>query len=116
MRLPTPRLPLWDGYAENGILGRMNEGRARPVVWIGDSRERVAGFPLSVRQSIGLALDLAQSGGRHVSAKMLRGFSGSVWQVRADDSGGTYRAIYVTKLAGAVYVLHALQKISKSGT
>lgn len=114
-RSPVPRLPPRDGYAKNGILGRMNEGRARPVVWMGDSRERVAGFPLPVRQSIGFALYQAQSGGRHVSARLLRGFSGSVWQVRADDSGGTYRAVYVTKLASAVFVLHAFQKKSKIG-
>lgn len=42
-------------------------------------------------------------------------FCGSVWQVPADDTGGTYRAVYVAKLAGAVYVLHAFQKKSKSG-
>jgi phage-related protein len=39
----------------------------------------------------------------------------TVWQVRADDPGGTYRAVYVTQLGEAVYVLHAFQKMATSG-
>ena len=47
--------------------------------------------------------------------KILRGFSETVWQVRADDPSGTYRAMYVTQLGEAIYVLHTFQKKSKSG-
>ncbi|MGI8988757.1 MAG: type II toxin-antitoxin system RelE/ParE family toxin [Bryobacteraceae bacterium] len=46
---------------------------------------------------------------------MLHGFAGTVWQVRADDRGGTYRVVYVAQFRGAVYVLHAFQKKAKSG-
>jgi len=49
---------------------------------------------------------------------MLRGFSETVWQVRADDPGGTFRSVYVTQLGEAIYaiyVLHAFQKKAKSG-
>jgi phage-related protein len=46
---------------------------------------------------------------------MLRGFKETVWQVRADDPGGTYRAVYVAQFGEAVYVLHAFQKKSASG-
>jgi phage-related protein len=35
--------------------------------------------------------------------------------VRADDQGGTYRAVYITQLGEAVYVLHAFQKKATSG-
>jgi len=49
------------------------------------------------------------------SAKMLHGFAETVWQVRADDPGGTYRAVYVTTFGKAVFVLHAFQKKSTSG-
>ena len=50
------------------------------------------------------------------SAKMLHGFAETVWQVRADDPGGTYRATYVAQFKEAIYVLHAFQKKAKSGT
>lgn len=46
---------------------------------------------------------------------MLHGFSETVWQVRADDPGGTYRAVYVAQFKDAVYVLHAFQKKSTAG-
>jgi len=72
-------------------------------------------FPPSVRQELGFALYQAQIGQTHESAKILRGFGERVWQVRADDPSGTYRAVYVAQFEEAVYVLHAFQKKSKSG-
>jgi phage-related protein len=87
----------------------------RKLVWLVDSLDRLTSFPPSVRQKFGFALYQAQIGQKHESAKMLHGFAETVWQVRADDPGGTYRAVYVTQLGEAVYVLHAFQKKSTSG-
>ena len=87
----------------------------RKLVWLVDSLDRLTGFPPAVRQKLGFALYQAQIGQKHESAKMLRGFADAVWQVRADDPGGTYRAVYVTQIGEAVYVLHAFQKKSTSG-
>ncbi len=89
--------------------------KPRELVWLGDSVDRLAGFPPRVRQRLGFALYQAQIGQRHESAKMLRGFSETIWQVRADDPSGTFRAVYVTQLRGAIYVLHAFQKKATSG-
>ena len=61
------------------------------------------------------ALYQAQIGQKHESAKMLHGFAETVWQVRADDLGGTYRAVCVAQFGEAVYVLHAFQKKATSG-
>jgi phage-related protein len=87
----------------------------RKLVWLVDSLDRLTSFPPSVRKRLGFALYQAQIGQRHESAKMLRGFTETVWQVRADDPGGTYRAVYVTRFRRAVYVLHAFQKKATSG-
>ena len=87
----------------------------RKLVWLVDSLNRLTGFPPAVRQKLGFALYQAQIGQKHESAKMLRGLKETVWQVRADDPSGTYRAVYVAQLGEAVYVLHAFQKKSKSG-
>ena len=89
--------------------------RPRKLVWLVDSLDRLTRFPPAVRQKLGFALYQAQIGQRHGSAKMLHGFSETVWQVRADDPGGTYRAAYVAQLGEAVYVLHAFQKKATSG-
>jgi phage-related protein len=89
--------------------------RPRKLVWLVDSLVRLTGFPPMVRKKLGFALYQSQIGQRHESAKMLHGFSETVWQVRADDPGGTYRAVYIAQLGEAVYVLHAFQKKAKSG-
>ena len=87
----------------------------RKLVWLVDTLERLKCFPPSVQQRLGFALYQAQIGKKHESAKILHGFAETVWQVRADDQGGTYRAVYIAQFHGAVYVLHAFQKKAKSG-
>ena len=87
----------------------------RKLIWLVDSLERLAGFPPAVRQKLGFALYQAQIGQQHESVKILRGFAEAVWQVRADDPSGTYRAVYVTQIGDAVYVLHVFQKKATSG-
>lgn len=64
-----------------------------------------------------MALRAAQLGRKHESAKPLRGFKGAaVLEVVEDHDGDTYRAIYTVRFAQNVYVLHAFQKKSKSGS
>ncbi|MGB7758418.1 MAG: type II toxin-antitoxin system RelE/ParE family toxin [Bryobacteraceae bacterium] len=87
----------------------------RKLIWLVDSLVRLAGFPPAVRHKLGFALYQAQIGQKRESAKMLHGFAEKVWQVRADDLGGTYRVVYVAQLGEAVYVLHAFQKKATSG-
>ena len=87
----------------------------RQLIWLGDSLVRLTGFPREVRHKLGFALYQAQIGQKHESAKMLHGFAETVWQVRADHPGGTYRTVYVAQLGEAVYVLHAFQKKATSG-
>jgi len=70
----------------------------RKLIWLVDSLVRLASFPPLVRHKLGFALYQAQIRQKHESAKMLRGFAETVWQVRADDPGGTYRAVYVAQL------------------
>jgi phage-related protein len=89
--------------------------KPRKLIWLVDSLVRLTGFPPIVRKRLGFAMYQAQIGQRHESAKMLHGFAETVWQVRADDPGGTYRAVYVVQLGEAVYVLHAFQKKATSG-
>ncbi len=65
---------------------------------------------------IGYALYVAQRGRKHEYAKTLSGFGGAaVIEVIKDFRGDTFRAVYTVKWAGAVFVLHAFQKKSKTG-
>ncbi|MEO1188979.1 MAG: type II toxin-antitoxin system RelE/ParE family toxin [Pseudomonadota bacterium] len=88
----------------------------KPLLWIGSARKDYAAFPQDVHDAVGYALHLAQTGGKHLSAKPLKGFKGGgVLEVVEDHDGDTYRAVYTVKFEGAVYVLHAFQKKSKKG-
>lgn len=67
-------------------------------------------------RQIGYALYFTQLGDKHPSAKPLKGFGcAGVLDLIEDHDGDTYRAVYTVKFSGAVYVLHAFQKKSKSG-
>ncbi len=88
----------------------------KPCFFIGSSRKDLVAFPPEVRADIGLALFDAQRGREPASAKVLKGFGGrGVLELIEDFDGNKYRAVYTVRFAGAVYVLHAFQKKSKSG-
>jgi phage-related protein len=96
--------------------GPTEQEQAKPVFWMGSSREDLREFPEEVCQAMGFALWQAQLGRKHRDAKVLKGFGGAgVLEVVEDHDGDTYRAVYAVKFAGAVYVLHAFQKKSKKG-
>src|SRR5215469_2357774 len=88
----------------------------KPLIWVGSSRKDVREFPEPVQGHMGYALYVAQRGGKHNDTKTLSGFGGAgVVEVVTDFRGDTFRAVYTVRFAGAVYVLHAFQKKSKSG-
>jgi hypothetical protein len=49
----------------------------KPLAWIGTSLEDLRAFPHHVQHEIGIALTVAQCGGKHPAAKPLRGFGGA---------------------------------------
>ena len=88
----------------------------KTIVWIGSSLNDLKEFPEDVHDIMGYALYLAQTGGKHQSAKPLKGFGGAeVLEITNDYDGDTYRAVYTVKSGDTVYVLHAFQKKSKKG-
>ena len=93
-----------------------DEAIFKPVIWIGSSREDLREFPAAVQDRIGYALYAAQRGGKDRDAKPLTGFGGGgVVELIKDYRGDAFRAVYTIQFAGAVYVLHAFQKKSKTG-
>ena len=95
----------------------MPDAKVKPVSWIGSSYKDFRAFPDPVQDAMGYALYQAQVGLKHGSAKPLKGFGGAgVLEIVADHVGDTFRAVYTVKFATAIYVLHAFQKKSKSGS
>lgn len=84
--------------------------------WVGSAKKNLSAMPGDVGDTFGYALHLAQAGEKHLQVKPLKGFNGAgVLEVVEDDQGGTYRAVYTVRYAGAVYVLHCFQKKSTHG-
>jgi phage-related protein len=90
-------------------------GGEKPLYWVGSSLNDLRAFPEKVQKKIGVALSLAQFGGKHPSAKPWKGAGSVVFEIVEDYRSDAYRAIYTAKFADAVYVLHAFQKKSPSG-
>jgi phage-related protein len=88
----------------------------RPLLWVGSAKKDLLAMPSEVQDTFGYALHLAQTGGKHVQAKPLKGFgSAGVLEVVESEAGSTFRAVYMVKIAEAVYVLHCFQKKSSTG-
>lgn len=76
----------------------------------GDSLEALREFPADARQDAGFQLDRVQRGMDPEDWKPLPSVGSGVKEIRIWDEPGTFRIVYVAKLADAVYVLHCFQK------
>ena len=88
----------------------------KPLHWAGSSKRDLLEFPDEVVDNIGYALGVVQYGGHPPSAKPLKGLGPGVLEIVEDDASGTFRAVYTVRFRRAIYVLHAFQKKSPSGT
>jgi len=90
----------------------------RPLEFIGSAKDDLSSFPPEVKLVTGFALRRIQRGKSHPDAKPMKGHLSDVTEIVVrDDSGArTYRTTCTTKIGPVVYVLHAFQKKSKSGT
>ena len=95
----------------------MNKTQLKPVVWIGTSYDDLRDLPGSVQYKVGTALQKVQYGARPATIRTLSGFgNASVLEIKVDDDGSTYRAVYTVRFAGYVFVLHTFQKKSSRGS
>ena len=87
----------------------------KPLFWIGSSKADLIEFPEVVKDEVGVALSVAQFGGKHPKAKPWKGEGSGVLEIIEDHRRDTYRAVYTVHFKDAVYVLHAFQKKSTKG-
>lgn len=82
----------------------------KPVAFLGESLEALRGFPEHARQNAGFQLDKVQRGEEPDDWKPMNTIGVGVREIRIWDEAGTFRVIYLAKLADAVYILHCFQK------
>jgi phage-related protein len=81
----------------------------------GFGKEGSDDFPDAVQDHIGIALSVAQFGGKHPNAKPWKGEGAGVLEVVENHRGDTWRGVYTVRFENALYVLHAFQKKSPGG-
>jgi phage-related protein len=85
----------------------------KPLEFLGSSRDDLCAMPNAVRHDIGFELMRVQFGGEPTNFKPMPIVGAGAYEIRVRDGSGVYRAIYVAKFGGTIYVLHAFQKKSQ---
>lgn len=73
-------------------------------------------FPEAVRLQALAALTIAAEGRKADIAKPLKGFDDGVLEIALRHRGDAFRVVYAVKVGADLWVLHAFQKKSKSGS
>lgn len=84
----------------------------KPIRWLGDSLNRVRGFPATARRRVGVELRHVQQGELPADWKPMTVVGPGVNEIRI-HAGGAFRVLYLAKFAETVYVLHAFAKKSQ---
>ena len=87
----------------------------RPVVWMGNSKKNLRGFPEGAQKLIGDELQLLQFGGMPKDTKPFRGVGSGVLEIAVRYDKDAYRTVVAVQVGKKIYVLHAFQKKSKRG-
>jgi phage-related protein len=82
----------------------------KPVVFLGDSLDRIRAFPDRARREAGYQLERVQRGFDPDDWKPMKGVGEGTREIRIRDRSGAYRVIYVATFRDAIYVLHAFAK------
>ncbi|MCY3605654.1 MAG: type II toxin-antitoxin system RelE/ParE family toxin [Gammaproteobacteria bacterium] len=88
---------------------------SRPLGWIKAARKVFDTFPETVKDRATAALTVAAEGGKADIAKPLKGLGPGVFQIAIRYRTDAWRVVYVTELAGRLWVVHAFRKKSKMG-
>jgi phage-related protein len=87
----------------------------RPLVWMGNSKRNIQGFPKGAQKIVGDELQLIQFGGMPKDAKPFKGIGSGVIEIAVRYEGDAFRTVVAVQLGKRIYVLHAFQKKSKRG-
>lgn len=88
----------------------------KQLKYVGTSLKDLRRFPVDVQDAMLFAINIALDGGKHESAKPMKGFGGAyVLEISESHKGDAYRLVYTTVARDPIYVLHAFKKKSTRG-
>ena len=82
----------------------------KSIEFQGTALNDLRGFPDSAMREAGYQLDKVQNGLAPDDAKAMPSIGAGVVELRIWDEAGTFRVVYLAKLADAIYVLHCFKK------
>jgi phage-related protein len=82
----------------------------KPIVFVGDSLDKLRAFPNRARRDAGFQLDRVQRGFDPDDWKPMTTVGQGVREIRVREPSGAFRVVYIATYAEAVYVLHAFAK------
>ena len=88
----------------------------KPIEFRGTALDDLRSFPQTAMREAGYQLDRVQNGLAPDDANAMPSIGVGVVELRLWDEAGTFRVVYVAKLADAVYVLHCFQKKTQQTT
>jgi len=90
--------------------------KTRPISWVKAALKDFQRFPEGAQLDVGRALTIIAEGGHPDIAKPLKGFGSGVFELALRYRTDAYRVIYTLQLGDDIWVVHAFQKKSRSGT
>jgi phage-related protein len=96
-------------------LDRLEPPVLRRVVWLGNARKNLKGFPEGAQKLLGDELQLIQFGGMPKDVKPFKGVGSGVLEIALRYASDAYRVVTAVQLGKRIYVLHAFQKKSTKG-
>lgn len=86
----------------------------KPITFLGSSLKAPRAFPDAGRPDAGFQLDLVQHGQQPDDFKPVAAVGVGVEEWRVWCEQGTFRVVYLARLADAIFVLHAFQKKTRT--
>jgi phage-related protein len=88
----------------------------RPISWLKRARRDFEDFPQAAQIEMARALTILAEGQMPDIAKPLTGLGSGVMELALRYRGDTFRVVYARQIGDDIWVIHAFQKKSKSGT
>lgn len=100
-----------DAIPSETMVLREESQEAAELHFEGDSLEVLSGFPDEVKRALGFSLRQLQIGREPTSqTRSMSSIGSGVYELKEADERAWYRAIYLSKVANTIYVLHCFEK------
>ena len=85
----------------------------KDVIWLGDSRKILVGFPDKIREDLGWNLWQLQKGQQPANSRPMTSIAAGVFELKVSDQDSWFRVLYYIRVRNKIVVLHSFAKKSR---